>query len=655
MQALDWIVVGGYAALALLAGVLLARRAGQSVEEYFLSGRSLPWWITGTSMVATSFAADTPLVVTGWVRDAGIWKNWAWWCFALSGVPQVFLFARWWRRGELMTKAELAELRYGGRGARALRLSLGLLHAGVTNTLVMCWVLLAAGKILDTLLGIDRTTALAVSAALALAYSLAAGFWGVVLTDLVQFAMAMAGGLALVVIVWGAAGGAGALHEALAAGRLAPDTLAFLPRPGPGTPLDPAFWTSAVAAVCVYLGVSWWAVENVDASSIAVQRIAASKDERQGVLAMLWFTIAHYALRPWLWIPVALASLLLLPAREVIAPHAGVVLAADAEAVVLAPEGPGAGAPPTRLALAAPGDEGWRPLPLVAAGARVEAGAPLARTDGERAYVAMMRRFLPPGLLGLVVASLLAAFMSTIDTHVNLAASFFVNDVWRRFLRPGASAAHHVLVARVASAAALLVAALLASVAGSISELFLFFLAFLGGVGPVYVLRWLWWRVRASTEIAAMLASAATTSALKVLQLRGVRFPDTPLSPDGALGAEGRLVVVAAVSLAVTLAALALARAPDPRSLVPFYRRVRPLGAWGPVRALCPDVAPPRELGSVLTGSLGGLAATYGAMLGAGWLVLGRRDAALVALAVAALGALAVARAVRRLCPRPRA
>ena len=646
MHPIDWAIVLSYVAFALFAGVKLAKRAGSDVDEYFLSGRSLAWWLTGTSMVATSFAADTPLVVTGWVRDHGIWKNWAWWCFAISGVVQVFLFAPLWRRGNVMTKAELSELRYGGRGARLLRATLGALHAGVTNNLILCWVLLAAGKILDTLLGIDQTLGLVIASLLALTYSLLAGFWGVVVTDVVQFTMAMIGGISLAAIAWHAVGSADAVHEAVAGGLLSADVVRFLPAAGTASVFGPGFWTSAVAATCVYLGVSWWAVENVDGSTIAVQRISASKDERHGMLATLWFNVVHYAVRPWCWIPVALASLLVLPTEEHVSPGAGVVERVDREAIVLRLDAPLA---EERVVPLAEGpDDAWFPQALVEPGERVDAGTLIARTDSERAYVAMMRRYLPVGLLGLVVASLLAAFMSTIDTHVNLAASFFVNDLYRRFLRPQASASHYVAVARVASAVALALAGWMASMADSISELFLFFLAFLSGVGPVYVLRWVWWRVTASTEIAAMLASAITTSLVKVLQVREYVFPDTPLSPGGVLGAEGRLLCTVTVSLVVTLLALLVTRPPDPASLVPFYRRVRPLGAWGPVRALAPDVVSGLRLPTVVAGTLGGLLTTYGAMLGIGFALLEQGAACAIAAGATVCGVFLLRGALRR-------
>lgn len=651
---LDWAILGGYFAVMLWIGVRFAGKASKSLDEYFLTGRSLPWWIAGTSMVATSFSCDTPLLIAGWVRDYGIWKNWAWWCYAASGALQVFLFARWWRRAGVMTKAELVELRYGGTQAKVLRATLGTLHAVLTNTLILAWVLLAAAKISESLFAVDRVVALSIAGTLAAFYSITAGMWGVVMTDLVQFVLAMGGAAGLAFVAWEHVGGSAGAHAAALAGTLHPETLALFPPPGPGTFLDASFWTVSLAAACVYLGVSWWAVESVDGAGAAVQRIAASKDEREGLLATLWFNVAHYALRPWFWIVVGLASLLVLPPIEVRAPQAGTVQAVERDALVLVD----AAGTTTRLALdAEPATPDWRPAPRpgLAAGMQVAAGERLAWTDSEGAYVVMLKRYLPVGLLGLVVASLVAAFMSTIDTHMNLAASFFVNDVYRRFLRRDGSTGHHILVARLASLGALAIGAWIALLTESIRELFLLFLALLGGVGPVYLLRWVWWRVRASTELAAMGASVAVTLFLTYgsgwVAAHG-GFPLGPLSPEGALAPEGRVVLVVACSLVAALVSLALTPAPDPRTLVEFYRRVRPVGAWGPVRALCPDVTPPRELGACFTGALGGLALVYGLMLAPGFWLLERGGALLASLAVAALGAGFVRAALRRLAPR---
>jgi Na+/proline symporter len=617
---LDSAVVLASIAVTLWIGLRFTRRASRSVDEYFLAGRSLPWWISGTSMVATSFAADTPLVITGWVRDHGLWKNWLWWCYALSGTVAVFLFAPWWRRGGVMTKAELAELRYGGAGARALRGFLGVLHSGVVNTIILCWVLLAAAKILDVLFGVDKVVALAAASAIALFYSIASGLWGVVLTDVLQFALAMAGAIVLGVIAWHAVGGAPAVLAAVP-----PDALRVLPRPGPGGPLEASFWTAPVAALAAYLGVYWWAVESVDCAGAAVQRIAATRGERDGVLALLWFNVAHYALRPWPWIMVAFASLLLLPTIVIDAPRAGVVREVRADAVVL-----DSGAVP----LVGPAED-WRPRAVVRPGDRVEAGQPLGRTDSERAYIVMMARYLPAGLLGLVAASLLAAFLSTVDTHLNLAASFFVNDVWRRFLRPAGTEEHYVFVGRLATLGVMAASALLAVQAESISALFQFFLSFLGGVGPVYVLRWLWWRVRASTEITALVASAAGTMLLTY-------------GPFGAPNEEARLVLVVALSLGAALLSMVLTRTPDPRSLVPFYERVRPIGWWGPVRALAAPAQVEQRLGRAGAGIAGGLALTFGLLFALGAWLFGNAAAAAGWSALTLAGGGLVAWSLRR-------
>ena len=645
LTALDWAIVAGYVVFALAVGVIFAKRAGKDVDEFFLSGRSLPWWMAGTSMVATTFAADTPLVITGWVREHGIWMNWLWWCYAIGGVLTVFLFARYWRRGRVMTTAELAELRYGGCGAKALRGCLGLYHSVIGNTLVLCWVLLAASKIMDVLFGVDKATALVMACALAMVYSLLAGFWGVVLTDLLQFAMAMVGSIALAWLSWSAVGGTEFIVSAIENGAGKPGTLDFAPSPGAVSPTDPGFWTTSFAAFAVYLGVAWWAKDGVDGGGVVVQRISASRDEREGVLAALWFQIANYALRPWPWILVALASLIALPAIEVRSPIDGRVVSYAEGVATIEPGAVGDGGERVRVRWETEGDWVPQPAPELVSGKleTVEAGAVLAVTDSERAYPVMMARYLPAGLLGLVVASLLAAFMSTIDTHVNLAASFFVNDVYRRFLAPDHDARHYVTAARVSSVLVLALGALLAYGSSSISDLFKLFIALLAGVGPVYLARWFWWRVRASTEITAMVASfAAATFATYV----DVEWKLGVLSPEGKLENEGRLCVVVLFAAACAGLSMLVAQRPDPATLVPFYRRVRPIGWWGPVAALAPDARPPSEGRALLVGFLGGLAATYGALFGLGWALLGQGARAAVAGALALVGAWLVRRSL---------
>jgi hypothetical protein len=390
-----------------------------------------------------------------------------------------------------------------------------------------------------------------------------------------------------------------------------------------------------LAAFAVYVGVSWWATESADGNTLIVQRVAAARDERHGSLSLLWYAIAHYALRPWPWILVAVASLVILPPLEIHAPMAGRVSAIDDRSVTLVDDATGRSE--TVALVSAATDDDWRPLPGAGLeiGRRVAEGETLAATDSERAYVVMMRRYLPVGLLGLVAASLFAAFMSTVDTHVNLAASFFVNDVYRRFLARGRGTKHYVLAARLTSAAVLAVAGLFAYGAESIADLFTFFLAFLSGVGPIYLLRWLWWRVRALTEITAMLASAVTTVLLTFLP---IRWNLGPLSADGALLHEGRILIVVAISVVAALATMLLARAPDPKSLVPFYRRVRPVGWWGPVAALTDTDLVGGTVWLRVLGGASGIALVLGTLFGTGHLLLGRPTLAAVSLALGAAG-----------------
>ena len=638
----DLLILGVYVAFAISVGVFMRQRASQTAETFFLAGRKLPWWVVGTSMVATSFAADTPLVITGCVRDSGIWKNWLWWCFAVGGMLTVFLFSRYWRRLGVMTQAEFAELRYGGREASVLRATLGVFHSFLTNPIILCWVLLAAVKISDVLFDIDKVTALGICCAICLSYSLMSGFWGVAITDLVQFVLAMTGALALAVIAWNEVGGLEAVLQQIGSiGDQGQRILDFFP--SPGDPLQEGFWTVPLAACAVYLGVSWWASYGVDGGPVVVQRIAASRSPAHGSVGVLWYSIANYALRPWLWVAVALASLVVVPHVEISSPASGTILEIDKSEegsgqiiTVMKSDG-------QTESLTVESPEGWagvQPSIRVKLGDTVTPDSVIASTDSEKAYVVMMVRYLPAGLLGLVVASLLAAFMSTIDTHVNLAASYYVNDIHRRFIAPKEEPAKYVTIARIASVFILIEGALLASISSSISDLFTFFLAFLGGVGPIYMLRWLWWRVTAWTEIAAMLTSSLSTTAITFFFNEGC--PITPLTQAGKISAEGRIILVATLSTVVALLITYLRKAPDPERLVPFYEKVRPAGAWGPVQALSTEAPVNHEGLKIFAGVIGGLSLVWGLTMGLGALLL-EKPWSVTSLGLAGAGAVIVA------------
>lgn len=560
---LDWLIIVAYLVFVLAVGVLFARRASKSTDEYFISGRNLPWWLAGTSMVATSFASDTPLVITGWVRSGGVSENWLWWSFAIGHMLSVFLLSRLWRRAEIVTDVELTELRYSGRSAAVLRAFRAAYLAIPINCIAMAWVIVGMVKIMRVLFGVNPVAAVAICVVLTAFYCVLSGFWGVVVTDLVQFGIAMAGAVGLCVLVVRSFGSLAELHQqAQANSPLGQNVLDFFPKLRDGTAGGQDFWSGAFFAFLMFIAVQWWANKNADGGGVIVQRMASAKDERNSLLATLWFSVAHYALRPWPWILVALASVAVFPN-----------------------------------------------LP-----------------DGEAAYPEMILRFVPPGLMGLMLTSFLAAFMSTIDSYWNLSASYIVNDIHRRFIRPGASQAHYVWVSRVVSAAFMLISSAIALKAESISSLFKFMLAFSSGVGSVYILRWFWWRINAWSEISAMIASSIIASALYVTSR--LDYPQI-------------LAITVAGSTIVWLAVTFLTPPVSPDRLIAFYRKVRPYGAWGPVAAAAPD-ATPAGLRRQLLNWLAGTVMVLGATLGVGKCLLGSPLQGSFYLAAALIGAVVI-------------
>ncbi|HUX00644.1 MAG: sodium:solute symporter family protein [Phycisphaerae bacterium] len=584
LSALDWTVIAAYLVFSLAVGVLFTRRAGRSMAEYFISGRNLPWWIAGTSMVATSFASDTPLVVTGWVRSGGIAENWLWWSFAAGGMLSVFLLARLWRRAEVLTDVELTELRYSGRSAAVLRAFRGVYLAGPINCITLAWVMVAMVKLMQVLFGVHPVVAVAVCAGVATLYAVLSGYWGVVVTDLVQFVVAMVGAIVLAAVVVGRLGGLGALaSKAPQASVLGERLLAFFPRTGDAAAEAVPFWHGPFFAFVVLITMQWWANKNADGGGVIVQRMLSARDERHALLATLWFNIAHYALRPWPWILVALGSVVVFPDLA----------------------------------------------------------------DGEMAYPAMIKEFLPSGVLGLVVASFLAAFMSTVDTHLNLSSAYLVNDVYRRFAVRSASERHYVLVSRLASVAFMGIAAGIALAFDSISELFKFLLAFSSGVGLVYILRWFWWRINAWSEIAAMLASSVIAGVLYVLKSGvALSWPWPIRLAPLAWPYPVILLVTVAGSTVVWLAVTFMTKPVSEERLVAFYRKVRPYGFWGPIAAQS-GVAPARGLGRMLFAWVAGTVMVLAAMLGVGKLLLGEPWSGGAYLAAAAVGAVVVAHEIR--------
>jgi len=453
----DWLVIAGYFLLNLGIGVYYARRARGSTSEFFLSGRDVPWWLAGTSMVATTFAADTPLVVTGLVARNGIAGNWLWWSMAASGMLTVFVYARLWRRAGVMTDVEFAELRYAGPPAAFLR-GFRALYLGVPiNCIVIGWVNLAMMKILQVTLGLDASGALWALLGLLVFtafYTTLAGLWGVLVTDLVQFVLKMGMVVALAFFAVRAVGGLGSLQDHIrmldrAAGE--GSRLTFFPS------TDSA-WMPAIT-LFVYLGVNWWASWYPGAEpgggGYVAQRIFAARNERHGLYATLWFQIAHYAVRPWPWILTALASLVLYPTL----------------------------------------------------------------VDKESGYVRTLMdpAVFPPSLRGIMLAAFAAAYMSTIGTQLNWGASYVVNDVYRRFFRRDRSEREYVLVSQAVTVALMAVSIYVTQHLASIEQAWKLLIVTGAGTGTVLLLRWFWWRINAWSEVSAMAAAAAVSLYLQIV------------------------------------------------------------------------------------------------------------------------------------------
>ena len=545
LSPIDGVIIISYILFALGLGIYYSKRAGRDINEFFVSGRNLPWWLAGTSMVATTFAADTPLAVTGLVVKDGIAGNWLWWNMVLSGMLATFLFSRLWRRAEVITDVELTELRYSGRSASLLR-GFRALYIGLPiNCITMGWVILAMQKIIVLTFGLPDTgtsKVLVVLACMLIAgiYCALSGFWGVVITDLVQFGMAMVGSIALAVIAVNKIGGIGTLKTKLSEIHGADHSiLHFFPDFGAGE--------MAILTFGVYLGVQWWAANGVDGGGYIAQRMFAAKDERNTLLATLWFNIAHYTLRPWPWILVALVSMVVYPNLS----------------------------------------------------------------DPEAGYPMLMLAYLPTGLLGLMLTAFLAAFMSTIDTHLNWGASYLVNDFYKRFFKPEADDRHYVVASRISVVVIMLVAGVTSLFMDSIAGAWKFLIALNAGIGLVQILRWYWWRINAWSEIAAMVTSAVVSTIVFTL----------PETKDNF--AYQMLIIVPTSTLVWFVATLVTAPVSEER-LIAFYQRVRPNGGWwGRIPSLA-NVQPIKEssMPALLNWVLGS-AFVYCTLFGIGKLLLG--------------------------------
>ena len=582
LDALDWTVVAAYGALALIVGLYFARRAGKGTAEFFLSGRKLPWWMLGTSMVATTFSTDTPNLVTDLVRTGGVSQNWLWWAFLITGMCTVFFYAKLWRRSGVFTDMGFYELRYSGKPAAFLR-GFRALYLGVFfNVMIMATVTLAAIKIGSVLLGIDKYTTVLIAGTITVIYSATSGLWGVVVTDLLLFVIAMVGALAAAyyALAQPEVGGlAGLVSHPEIAGKLA-----LLP--------DFTDWKVAVPVFVVPIAVQWWATwypgSEPGGGGYVAQRMLASRNETEAMKATLWFNIAHYALRPWPWILVALASLAVYPTLD-------------------------------SLAVAFPNVD-----PSI--------------LKHDLAYPAMLV-FLPHGLLGLVVASLAAAYMSTISTHLNWGASYVVDDFYRRFLVPDRDERHYVAVARLSTVGLIVLALLVSLWLQNALQAFQILLQIGAGTGMIFLLRWFWWRINAWSEISAMVISFAVAVWFQFGH-EAVGLP--------ALHPSLQLVIGVAATTVVWLAVTFATAPTDTATLQDFYDRIRPFGrGWH--RVVQVDDTPARgSVTAALSCWLLGCVVVYAALFGTGYILYGRPGSGSIFLAASALAALGLFRTLPR-------
>jgi len=468
MHTIDWIIVATYFAISAGIGIYYTRRAGKNIQEFFLSGRNLPWWLAGTSMVATTFAADTPLAVTEFVAQNGIAGNWIWWNFVFGGMLTVFFFSRLWRRAGITTDVEFVEIRYSGKPAAFLRGFRSLYLGLFINCVIMAWVNLAMASILEGMFDIpseDVMWYVAGALFVTAVYSALSGLWGVTVTDAFQFVLAMAGTviLAFIVLSLPEVGGIAGLTE-----KLPSWTFRLTPVVGEDA-IEEAGGALAlsVGAFLAFVGVQWWAswypgAEPGGGGYIA-QRMMSARDEKHSLFATLWFTIAHYCVRPWPWIIVGLATLVLYPELDASSKRLG--------------------------------------------------------------YVYAMRDFLPTGIKGMLVASFFAAYMSTIATQLNWGTSYVINDFYKRFLRPDAGDKSLVLISRITTIAIMALSLAITGMLDTISDAWAFIIEAGAGLGLVLILRWFWWRINAWSEIAAMLTPLAVFAYIK--SETGIQFPES--------------------------------------------------------------------------------------------------------------------------------
>jgi SSS family solute:Na+ symporter len=593
LQLIDWIIVAFTLGICFIPALFFGKRAGSSTSEFFVSGRSVPWWLAGLSMVATTFSSDTPNLVTDIVRRNGVAGNWVWWAFVLTGMSTVFFYAQLWRRSGVMTDLEFYEIRYSGKAASFVRgfrsVYLGLFF----NCMIMATVNLAACKIAGILFGLPRWETLLICGVLNVAFAAHSGLWGVLVIDMIQFFIKMTAVIAAAYFALRLpqVGGLHGMVEKLSALK-GPNGLNYLN-------VLPDFtnnWDLAVAVFIMPIAVQWWAVWYPGAEpgggSYIAQRMLASKSEKDSLGAVLFFNLAHYVLRPWPWILVGLCSLIIYPQlsdiREAF-PHLDPSLIGH-----------------------------------------------------DIAYPAMLK-FLPVGFIGLMVGGLIAANSSTILTHLNWGASYLVHDFYQRFVRKNKSEKHYVLAGRVVTVLLFFCASGTVYLLDTAKDAFDIILQVGAGTGLLYLVRWFWWRVNAWCEVVAMISSFGVSIVLLLMHKNGI-----------ALSTHKGLVITVAVTSICWISTAFLGPETDRKTLIEFYRKVKPFGpGWTQVRkeagvSLEEAKATGQNIPLGLLGWVAGCTVIWSALFTVGNFLYGRMNYALMLLAVFIVSGLVLLRVVNR-------
>ena len=544
LQTIDWVILVASVAICFVPALYYAKRSGESVSEFFTSGQSVPWWLIGISMVATTFSTDTPNFVTNLIRTEGVSSNWQWWAFALTGMSTVFFFARLWRRSGVLTDLEFDELRYSGKAARRVRgfraVYLGLFF----NCIIMASVNLAATKISGILFGFEKWETLAFCAVINIAFAATSGLWGVLVIDMIQFGIAMTGAFALAYfcLIQPEIGGLDGLITKISA--TSPETLRMIPSADSGL-----LWSIMLIPLLVGWWSTWYPGAEPGGGSYIAQRMLAAKSERDALGGTLFFNFAHYVLRPWPWILVGLCSMVIFPELSDI-------------------------------------KKAFPDLPDGLLGHDI-------------AYPAMMQ-FLPTGWLGLMVAGLLAAYVSTIITHLNWGTSYLVHDFYQRFINPGKTDKHYVGVGRMMTVVLMLVAGAITLFMETAQDNFKLLLQIGAGTGSLYLFRWFWWRINAVSEVTAMVASLVVAFVFQVIAKGQVDGEAVPWF------IKHQLPLGVGITTLSWVIATFVSKPTDAATLRKFYDKVRPAGpGWAKIRAesglpASPDSLPMALLGTVL-------------------------------------------------------